>query len=160
MFLFLFLFFCLQVIDATIKQGVKAGLVLAFTSIVIFPIVCVLEIVACSPSKPEDTQIDPDDFVMSAKEMLIFDGIVYHKREEQAENSFTYHIRCALVNLDSPPDNFAGGPPASFLPHNLSDSDLGEACGPLTGSCIATAGKCVTHNLKAPLIPGAVNDVT
>ncbi len=114
MSLFLLLFFCLQIIDATMKQGVKAGLVLAFTSIVIFPIVCVLEIVERSPRKPEDTHDDSDEFVMSAKEMLVLDGIVYHAREEQAENSFTYHVQCALINLDSTPDNFTGGPPASI----------------------------------------------
>jgi hypothetical protein len=114
-FLFLFLFFCLQVIDSTMKEGVQAGVVLAFTSIVIFPIVCVLEIVGRRPHKPEDTQNDLDEFVMSAKEMLIFDGIVYHERKEQAANSFSYHIQCALINLDSTPDDFTGGPPPSPL---------------------------------------------
>ncbi len=39
------------------------------------------------------------------------------------------------------------------IPRNLSDSDLGEACGPLTWSCIATAGKCVLDRIT-PVIDG------
>ena len=39
------------------------------------------------------------------------------------------------------------------IPRNLSDSDLGEACGPLTWSCIATVGKCVLDRIS-PVIDG------
>jgi hypothetical protein len=39
------------------------------------------------------------------------------------------------------------------IPRNLSDSDLGEACGPLTWSCIATAGKCALDRIT-PVIDG------
>ncbi len=118
----LVLFFFLQVIDATMKQGVKAGLVLVFTSIVIFPIVCILEIVESTPRNPEGKQNDAEEFIISPKEMLILDGIVHHTRKEQAENSFNYHIRCALLNLDSTPDNFSGGLPTRLPPTRLPPS--------------------------------------
>ena len=108
--LFLLLFFCLQVVDITMKDGFKAGLSLTFTSIVIFPILCILEIFQSLPNQPENLESFVDAFVTSEKEMVVLDGIVFHKRTEQAENIFSYHIQCVLVNLDSRPDGFSGGP--------------------------------------------------
>jgi hypothetical protein len=109
------LFFLIQVVDATMKDGVLSGLALIFTSVVIFPIVCFLELVQNKPQKPDSPQSRSDSFVISEKQMIVLDGIVYHKRMEQAENSFSYHLQCVLVNLDSPPDSFSGGYPSKFM---------------------------------------------
>lgn len=100
------------------KEGIFAGMALMWTSLVLFPIVIFLEIIQNSPKKTFELPKSP--FTLSESEMLVLDGIVYHKRIEQAENSFSYHIQCVLVNLDSPSNSFSGGHPSVKLLSNYS----------------------------------------
>lgn len=41
-------------------------------------------------------------------DMALIEGLVYHCRQEQSDNSFTYRVRYSLISLDAPPPSFDG----------------------------------------------------
>ena len=87
--------------------------VLLVTSFVIFPPLIVLEFfenIMFPPGKQrsKDTLTEDGKVELSPGTMCALDGIVTHRRTEQAYNSFAYRVRYFIVPLDSPPPCFKG----------------------------------------------------
>ena len=107
----LLLFMVVMVYDNWKKEGIRSASALLFTSLVIFPIVSALDAldnVLFKPSITSDEIEGKEGLEMDAGDMALFDGLVYHNRQEQANNSFTYRVRYSLISLDSPPKAFQG----------------------------------------------------
>ena len=97
-------------------EGVRAAGVLLFTSFVIFPPLVVLEIVESilfPARRGEQKQAAKSKWSippirLAPGTMCALDGIVTHRRIEQADNAFAYRVRYYLVPLDAPPASFSG----------------------------------------------------
>jgi len=97
-------------------EGTRAAGVLLFTSFVIFPPLIVLEIVESilfparggGRKQAAKSKWGTPPIRLAPGTMCALDGIVTHRRIEQADNAFAYRVRYYLVPLDAPPASFSG----------------------------------------------------
>ena len=100
------------------------------------PLVLLLESLEWTIFTPDGEQIDEETktgaadgqrkasaFIFHPGQTVWMEGRVHHRRQEQAENRFTYRIRMALVLLDAPPPWFAGDHLGSSEARAIADTD-------------------------------------
>ena len=114
----LVLFLAVQLHWTWKTEGARAAFVLLFTSFVIFPPLIVMEVVEnvlFPPLASRDEKNAKDKkskwgtapIRLEPGTMCALDGIVTHRRSEQADNAFAYRVRYYLVPLDAPPATFS-----------------------------------------------------
>ena len=114
----LLLFLAVQLHWTWRTEGARAAFVLLFTSFVIFPPLIVMEVVEnvlfpplasrdeTKNAKDQKAKWGTAPIRLEPGTMCALDGIVTHRRSEQADNAFAYRVRYYLIPLDAPPATF------------------------------------------------------